>query len=141
MLANFCEDTDERDRLNILANVKHASEHFDRPYSKLKLNFPQESSAYEDWRYWRLPHLLEVLEEFPSCRPPAALLIANLTPLLPRFYSISSCPLTNPSEVHLTVAVVTYRAENGDGAEHYGVCSNYLETLNENDDVYFFVRK
>lgn len=101
----------------------------------------QESSAYEDWRHWRLPHLLEVLEEFPSCKPPASLFIANLMPMQPRFYSISSCPNKCRDQIHLTVAVVKYRAEDGEGAEHYGVCSNYLEGLQENENVYLFVRK
>lgn len=110
----------------------------------------QESSAYEDWRHWRLPHLLEVLEEFPSCKPPASLLIANLVPMQPRFYSISSCPNKCRNQIHLTVAVVKYRvrqggdgegAEDAEGVEHYGVCSNYLEGLEENENVYLFVRK
>ncbi|KAE8744679.1 hypothetical protein FOCC_FOCC008682 [Frankliniella occidentalis] len=86
-----------------------------------------ESGAYEDWRHWRFPHLLEVLEEFPSVRPPAALLCAQLTPLQPRFYSISSSPLVHRDQVHLTVAVVTYRTKGGEGPEHFGVCSTYLQ--------------
>lgn len=108
--------------------------------SKTKPLF-QDSSAYEDWRHWRLPNLLEVLEEFPSCKPSASLLIAHLMPLQPRFYSISSCPQRQPDEIHLTVAVVRYRSEDGKGVEHFGVCSNYLDGLKENDDIYFFVRK
>lgn len=58
----------------------------------------------------------------------------------PRFYSISSSPLASKDEIHLTVAVVKYRAEDGGGAEHYGVCSNYLEGLDANENVYLFVR-
>ncbi|XP_031623820.1 nitric oxide synthase [Contarinia nasturtii] len=119
LLATFCEDKADEERLNILAN---------------------ESSAYEDWRHWRLPHLLEVLEEFPSCKPPASLFIAHLCPMQPRFYSISSCPNTCRNQIHLTVAVVKYRAEDGEGAEHYGVCSNYLEGLKENENVFLFLR-
>lgn len=59
----------------------------------------------------------------------------------PRFYSISSCPEKCKNEIHLTVAVVKYLAEDGEGAEHYGVCSNYLEGLDDNENVYLFVRK
>ncbi|KAI5721061.1 hypothetical protein M8J77_015468 [Diaphorina citri] len=70
-----------------------------------------DSAAYEDWRHWRFPHLLEVLEQFPSIHLPPALLVAQLTPLQPRFYSISSSPLAHPNEIHLTVAVVTYRTQ------------------------------
>lgn len=62
-------------------------------------------------------------------------------PLQPRFYSISSCPNKYPNQIHLTVAIVKYRAEDGEGAEHYGVCSNYLEGLEQNENVFLFVRK
>lgn len=58
----------------------------------------------------------------------------------PRFYSISSSPLQSKDEIHLTVAVVKYRAEDGGGTEHYGVCSNYLEGIQANEDIYLFVR-
>lgn len=68
----------------------------------------KDSSAYEDWRHWNFPNLAEVLEEFPSVSPYAPLLIAQLSILQPRFYSISSSPLMYPNEVHLTVAVVVY---------------------------------
>ncbi|XP_057655799.1 nitric oxide synthase-like protein isoform X1 [Diorhabda carinulata] len=99
-----------------------------------------DSSAYEDWRHWRYPHLLEVLEQFPSVRPFAPILIAQLSILQPRFYSISSSPMMNPKETHLTVAVVVYKTQDGQGASHYGVCSNYLQGVPLGSDVSVFVR-
>lgn len=119
LLAQFCENKDEATRLQLLAD---------------------DSSAYEDWRYWRLPHLSEVLDEFPSCKVPAALLIVNLMPLQPRFYSISSSLKKHNDEIHLTVAIVKYRAEDGKGPEHFGVCSNYLNGLQADDKLYYFIR-
>lgn len=99
-----------------------------------------DSAAYEDWRHWRYPHLLEVLEQFPSVRPLAPLLIAQLSILQPRFYSICSSLLMNPNETHLTVAVVVYKTQDGKGATHYGVCSNYLQDVPLESDVCVFVR-
>uniref|UniRef100_A0A8D8YWA0 Nitric oxide synthase n=2 Tax=Cacopsylla melanoneura TaxID=428564 RepID=A0A8D8YWA0_9HEMI len=99
-----------------------------------------DSAAYEDWRHWRFPHLLEVLEQFPSIHLPPALLVAQLTPLQPRFYSISSSPLAHPNEIHLTVAVVSYRTQDGNGSMHYGVCSNYLLDANDDEEICLFVR-
>lgn len=91
-LSGYCDDEGERERMEILAT---------------------ESAAYEDWRHNKLPHLLEVFDEFPSCHPPAALFVAHLTTLQPRFYSISSSQKKIPNEVHLTVAIVKYKT-NGE---------------------------
>ncbi|XP_012262601.2 nitric oxide synthase, salivary gland [Athalia rosae] len=98
------------------------------------------STAYEDWRHWKFPNLLEVLEEFPSVRPLASLLILQLTPLQPRFYSISSSPNVHQGQIHLTVAVVQYKTQDGSGPTHYGVCSNYLHELPDGESLYVFVR-
>ena len=110
---------------------------------------------------------MEVFEEFPSTKPKPALLVAHLSPLQPRFYSISSSPLAHPKEIHLTVAVVTYRTQRktiiiiifflnflsfylkkiflmfseGSGPYHYGVCSNYLNDIKLGEDVYVFIRR
>lgn len=71
----------------------------------------QDPGAYEDWRHYHFPTLPEVLDQFPSAKPSASLLAALLSPLQPRFYSISSSPLAHPKRLHLTVAVVTYRTQ------------------------------
>ncbi|CAB0019492.1 unnamed protein product, partial [Nesidiocoris tenuis] len=70
-----------------------------------------DSAAYEDWRHWTFPNLLEVFEEFPSVKPLPDLLVAQLTPLQPRYYSISSSPALYSNQIHLTVAVVKYRTQ------------------------------
>lgn len=87
-LSGYCEEDEDKKKMEILAT---------------------ESAAYEDWRHNKLPHLLEVFDEFPSCKPPAALYVAYLMTLQPRFYSISSSQKKFPDEVHLTVAVVKYK--------------------------------
>ncbi|GLV41924.1 Nitric oxide synthase [Carabus blaptoides fortunei] len=117
--AAIATDEEDKQRLNLLAT---------------------DSSAYEDWRHWRYPHLLEVLEEFPSVQPYAPLLFTQLNILQPKFYSISSSPSVYNNQLHLTVAVVVYKTQDGDGPIHYGVCSNYLQDVAEGDDVYLFVR-
>lgn len=117
--ASIATDEEDQRKLNLLAT---------------------DSAAYEDWRHWRYPHLLEVLEEFPSVTPFAPLLLAQLSILQPRFYSISSSPALHPNEVHLTVAVVIYRTQDGDGPMHYGVCSNYLQNVPVGDNICVFVR-
>ncbi|XP_034942004.1 nitric oxide synthase, salivary gland [Chelonus insularis] len=113
----------------------------ENPKEKTQLNLlATDSAAYEDWKHWKYPNLLEVLEEFPSVKPYAPLFVLHLTPLQPRFYSISSSPLVHQGQIHLTVAVVQYQSQGGTGPIHYGVCSNYLNEIHDGEPLYVFVR-
>ncbi|HVA12899.1 MAG TPA: sulfite reductase subunit alpha [Stellaceae bacterium] len=67
--------------------------------------------------------LLELLQTFPSARPPVQELIAALSVLQPRLYSISSSPKAARGEVHLTVAAVRYRLRE---RARKGVASTFL---------------
>lgn len=58
-----------------------------------------------------------MLEEFPSLRVSASFLLSQLPVLKPRYYSISSSRDRTPTEVHLTVAVLTYRTRGKAEAE------------------------
>ena len=71
----------------------------------------QDYNAYEDWKQWRFPHLLETLQEFASVRIDAALIVSHLSLLQARFYSIASSPLVDPDRIDMTVAVVSYRTQ------------------------------
>lgn len=117
--ASIATNSKEQARLNLLAT---------------------DSSAYEDWRHWNFPNLLEALEEFPSVKPNAPVLVLHLTPLQPRFYSISSSPMVHEGQIHLTVAVVQYKTQGGSGPVHYGVASNYLSEISDGEPLYVFVR-
>ncbi|XP_065334275.1 nitric oxide synthase-like protein isoform X3 [Cloeon dipterum] len=124
LLAGAARDPDEKQQLDKLAAA----------------GLGIEPGAYEDWRHWRYPHLLEVLEQFVSCQPDAAVLASQLSPLQPRFYSISSSPRVHPGAIHITVAVVSYKAQGGGGPMHYGVCSNYLKDCSPGELLHVFVR-
>jgi sulfite reductase (NADPH) flavoprotein alpha-component len=67
--------------------------------------------------------LAEVLERFPSARPPLDEVLACLRRLQPRLYSISSSQRLHPHEVHLTVGVVRFESV---GRWRQGVASNFL---------------
>nr|AFD20681.1 endothelial nitric oxide synthase 3 isoform 5 [Gallus gallus] len=73
----------------------------------------QDARLYEDWKWFRCPTLLEVLQEFPSVGLPASLLLSQLPLLQPRYYSVSSAPDPSSAHIDLTVAVVTYQSESG----------------------------
>uniref|UniRef100_A0A3B4YGT4 Nitric oxide synthase n=1 Tax=Seriola lalandi dorsalis TaxID=1841481 RepID=A0A3B4YGT4_SERLL len=95
---------------------------------------------YEEWKWYNNPTLVEVLEEFPSIQMPSTLLLTQLPLLQPRYYSISSSPELHPGEIHLTVAVVSYRARDGEGPIHHGVCSSWLNRIEKGEMVPCFVR-
>ena len=67
--------------------------------------------------------LLDLLEAFPSARPPLSELISALDPLQPRLYSIASSPKHAGGEVHLTVAPVRYEKR---ARRRGGVASTFL---------------
>jgi sulfite reductase (NADPH) flavoprotein alpha-component len=80
--------------------------------------------------------LLDLLETFPSARPPLSELISTLDPLQPRLYSIASSPKLLPSEVHLAVAAVRYEKR---ARRRLGVASTYLaDRLTDGDPVRAF---
>jgi sulfite reductase (NADPH) flavoprotein alpha-component len=76
--------------------------------------------------------LLDLLDTFPSARPPLSELISALDPLLPRLYSIASSPKKTPRQVHLAVAVVRYKLR---GRQRGGVASTFLSDRLAADDA------
>ncbi|XP_063003631.1 nitric oxide synthase 3 [Elgaria multicarinata webbii] len=111
------------------------------PAHKEKLHrLSQDSLLYEEWKWFRCPTTVEVLEEFPSVPLPASFLLTQLPLLQARYYSISSSPDAHPGQMHLTVAVLNYHSQDGKGPLHYGVCSAWLSQLSPGEMVPAFVR-
>uniref|UniRef100_A0A8C7VHT0 Nitric oxide synthase n=1 Tax=Oncorhynchus mykiss TaxID=8022 RepID=A0A8C7VHT0_ONCMY len=96
------------------------------------------SKEYEKWKWYNNPTMVEVLDEFPSIQMPSTLLLTQLPLLQPRYYSISSSPDVHPGEIHLTVAVVSYKTR--EGPIHHGVCSSWLNRIEAEEMVPCFVR-
>ncbi|MCB1213251.1 MAG: sulfite reductase [Chlamydiia bacterium] len=65
----------------------------------------------------------DFLEEHLATPVPFELIIANLFPLLPRFYSIASSQCRNTDRVDLLVALTEYTSN---GHRRFGICSHYL---------------
>lgn len=66
--------------------------------------------------------LIDLLEMFPSCKPPIERLLEHLPSIKPRPYSISSSPLLS-DELWITFSVVTF--DNG----QKGLCSEWLQQI------------
>ena len=75
----------------------------------------------EDWLKGR--DVLDVLRTFRSFHAAPDEIVAALSPLQPRLYSIASSQKAFPNEVHLTVGVVRYQAAE---RERKGVASTFL---------------
>ncbi len=71
--------------------------------------------------------IVDLLNAFPSATLPFAQLLELLPKQKPRLYSISSCSLVHPTQIHITVGVV--QAETDTGKQIIGLCSNYLADL------------
>jgi sulfite reductase (NADPH) flavoprotein alpha-component len=67
--------------------------------------------------------VLAVLEKFSPVHPDPEAFVECLEPLQPRLYSIASCPLSTPGQLHLTVDSVRYDI---DGRRRLGVASTFL---------------
>ncbi|MEO0484761.1 MAG: sulfite reductase flavoprotein subunit alpha [Pseudomonadota bacterium] len=69
---------------------------------------------------------LDLMNLNPGLTFDPAQVVSWLKPLQHRAYSISSCPVAHPGEVHLTVAAVRWMAE---GRAHKGVASTFLADM------------
>lgn len=69
----------------------------------------------------------DLLAAFPSAKLSFAQLIELLPRQKPRLYSISSCSLVHPNQIHITVGVVHLVTDTGQ--TRLGLCSNYLASL------------
>jgi sulfite reductase (NADPH) flavoprotein alpha-component len=67
--------------------------------------------------------VLAALEKFAPVHPDPEAFVECLEPLQPRLYSIASCPLSTPGQLHLTVDSVRYEIA---GRRRLGVASTFL---------------
>jgi sulfite reductase (NADPH) flavoprotein alpha-component len=82
--------------------------------------------------------LLDLLQGFPSARPPLSELTSMLDPLQPRLYSIASSPKVG-AQIHLAVAAVRYKKR---ARQRLGVASTFLsDRLAPGEPVRAFVQR
>jgi len=71
--------------------------------------------------------VLEVLQDFPSARPPLAWLLQTVPRLRPRLFSLSSSPAAHPGAAHVTAAIVDWVTPFK--RRRKGVCTSWLAGL------------
>ncbi|MDQ3011668.1 MAG: cytochrome P450, partial [Acidobacteriota bacterium] len=97
------------------------------------------SARYKEDVLGKRKSVIDLLEEFPACTLPFEVYLETLPALRPRYYSISSSPLSDPYMCSITVAVVEGAARSGRGT-FAGVCTNYLARQEAGGVIYAFVK-
>ena len=140
MLADYVELQDVASR----SQIKTLAEHTQCPPDKKKLlalcgDDEASITNYRENVLTQHRSLIDLLEEFPACELPFNIYLQMLSPIRPRYYSISSSPLAEPRICSITVGVISAPARSGHG-DFQGLCSGYLARQAVGDVVYGFVR-
>ncbi|KAJ7378731.1 hypothetical protein OS493_021313 [Desmophyllum pertusum] len=103
----------------------------------------QAKKQYQEWVLNPHRHVVAVLEDLPSLRPPLDHLLELLPRLQCRYYSISSSPKMYPNSIHITAVLVRWTTSAG--RVQNGVATNWLSTKNPREGevcrIPIFVRK
>jgi cytochrome P450 / NADPH-cytochrome P450 reductase len=141
ILANVVELQDVATRPQLAVLARHTEDPAQREWL-LALAGDDEASLlrYDEQILRPRQSVLDVLEAVPSCDLPFAAYLEMLPPIRPRYYSISSSSLVDPSACSITVGVVEGPARSGQGT-YRGICSSFLASRPAESPVFAFVRK
>jgi sulfite reductase alpha subunit-like flavoprotein len=139
LLSYFATKENEKERLEYFSSMEGTSP---SPSLRFTLSFSPLAQALtisfvfyfcigqDDFRKYNHRErrtFIEVLQDFPSSRPPLDYLFDLLPPLLSRPFSISSSPSLYPSRIHVTAAIVRFTTPSR--RLKVGVCSTWLANL------------
>jgi len=124
--------------LHALAVLYTSNEHEKERLFKLGASSDEGWVEYNEFIKNPYRTLLEVLEEFPSCKPDFAHVVELTHTLQHRFYSIASSLKEHPKSVH--IAAVVSQAVTSTGRVHNGICTSWLAKKQEGDRIPCFLR-
>jgi cytochrome P450/NADPH-cytochrome P450 reductase len=102
---------------------------------------PASHAKYRERVFAPNRSILDLLDEFPACALPFEVYLDLLPALRPRYYSISSSPLVDPTVCSITTGVLRAPARAGGDGVFTGICSNHLARTAPNSTVFAFVRE
>ncbi|XP_047509863.1 NADPH--cytochrome P450 reductase isoform X1 [Pieris napi] len=106
-LVEYCTDEEDKKKLLLMAT-----------------NSQEGKALYQSFVADACRHIVHILEDIKSCRPPLDHICELLPRLQPRYYSISSSPKLHPETVHITAVVVQYKTATG--RVNKGVATTWL---------------
>jgi cytochrome P450 / NADPH-cytochrome P450 reductase len=124
LLLEKAADTEERSKLEAIRDVLTTPDGQSSP-----LREAVEAGGYD---------VLQLLDEFPSCKLNVFEFLQVAQPLRPRYYSPSSSPRVHGDVVHLTVGLENVPVPGGT-REFRGMSAHYLHTLREGDRMNVFL--
>ena len=133
------QDVARRDDIEVLARYTDDPEQ-QAALRSLAGEDEEAQARYREQVFATNRSVLDLLDQFPACRLPFEEYLDMLPPLRPRYYSISSSPLTGPTVCSITTGVVRGPARSGTGT-FTGVASGHLAQLPEDGTVFVFVRE
>uniref|UniRef100_A0A8D2HYS0 NADPH--cytochrome P450 reductase n=1 Tax=Urocitellus parryii TaxID=9999 RepID=A0A8D2HYS0_UROPR len=134
-------------RTNVLYELaQYASEPAEQEHlRKMASSSGEGKELYLSWVVEARRHILAILQDYPSLRPPIDHLCELLPRLQARYYSIASSSKVHPNSVHICAVAVEYETKSG--RVNKGVATSWLrakEPAGENGRralVPMFVRK
>jgi cytochrome P450 / NADPH-cytochrome P450 reductase len=124
LLLEKVADSEERSKLEAIRDVLQNPEGPGSP-----LREAVDAGGYD---------VLQLLDEFPSCKLNVFEFLQVAQPLRPRYYSPSSSPRVHGDVVHLTVGLESIPLPGG-AREFSGMSGHYLHTLREGDRMNVFL--
>ncbi|CAD5212668.1 unnamed protein product [Bursaphelenchus okinawaensis] len=121
-LAEYCTDPKERRRLLELCSVDGGKE-FQQHVQSASIS------------------VIDLLIHFESCSPPIERLVEILPRLLPRAYTVASWDLYAKNRFRFVVSLMKTQAQNGVVYTRFGLCSGYLRSLMNGDQVQLIVKE
>jgi len=115
-------------KTHVLAElIVHTKDENDlKKLSDMTSSSTEGKNLYNEWIVKDHRHILSVLEDLPSCRPPLDLILELLPRLHARYYSISSSSKMHKNSIHVTAVVVDWKTRTG--RRQKGVATTWLQS-------------
>lgn len=124
VLAEYASNEQEKTELMLLCSIKGRD-----PLLAYSHTGP-DRKPYQEQIEAGLPSLLDLLNRYPSSKPPLDHLIGNLLPLSPRFYSLCNSLKSHPDSLHVAFTIVESTIEMEPYARVIrGICSHWMKNV------------